>query len=137
MSGIGPDAMRRSVSFDSTILIGLSKDEIDKMLFESAFAADKWFISVITEMEGLSKKGIVANEQAFIRDFFKECKIIPLNRAIKDIAIDFRCQTHLKLPDSIIAATAIRTGSLLVSNDQHLLQAEYPGLRVEGFERKA
>jgi hypothetical protein len=35
-----PDAMQRSVSFDSTILIGLSKDEIDKMLFESAFAKE-------------------------------------------------------------------------------------------------
>jgi predicted nucleic acid-binding protein len=45
---------------------------------------------------------------------------LPLTRAIEDIAIDLRQTRKTKLPDAVIAATAICVGLSLLTLDQHL-----------------
>ena len=74
-------------------------------------------VSVITEMELLSFPKITNAEEKKIRLFLDGCEIIPLNLEIKDKTIELRRKYASKLPDSVIAATAIEKKLTLVTAD--------------------
>lgn len=98
----------------------LDGDEILKEYLE-----DKaFYLSSITELELLSFKGITETEETAIEFFLEECSIVDMNRGIKDISIDLRRNYKLKLPDAIIAATAIFLGIPLISADGHFDKIE-------------
>jgi predicted nucleic acid-binding protein len=98
----------------------LDGDEILKEYLE-----DKaFYLSSITELELLSFKGITETEETAIEFFLEECSIVDMNRGIKDIFIDLRRNYKLKLPDAIIAATAIFLGIPLISADGHFDKIE-------------
>lgn len=64
------------------------------------------YVSYITEMELLSFKNLTPTEEKQIKSFLADCFIVEMNLPIKQAAIRIRKTTGLKLPDSIIAATA-------------------------------
>lgn len=64
------------------------------------------YLSFITEMELLSNPQMKAVEEKHILNFLSECIIIEMNSGIKQKAVQIRKLTGLKLPDSIIAASA-------------------------------
>lgn len=64
------------------------------------------YISFITEMELLSNPKLQAPEEKIIQNFLSACTIIDINADIKRMAIQIRKRSGLKLPDSIIAASA-------------------------------
>jgi len=98
----------------------LDGDEILKEYLE-----DKaFYLSSITELELFSFKGITETEETAIEFFLEECSIVDMNRGIKDISIDLRRNYKLKLPDAIIAATAIFLGIPLISADGHFDKIE-------------
>jgi predicted nucleic acid-binding protein len=90
-------------------------------------------MSIITYIELLSFPDISADEEEQIKEFLPTCEIIPLDDAIVQTTITFRRKTKRKVPDSIIAATAIETGSLLFTRDDHLLKADFPGLKTKSI----
>jgi predicted nucleic acid-binding protein len=49
---------------------------------------------------------------------------------IEQAAIAFRRKTNCKLPDSIIAATAILMEAILLTHDTDLLNCVYDGLKT-------
>ncbi|WP_229213974.1 PIN domain-containing protein [Dyadobacter psychrotolerans] len=51
--------------------------------------------------------------------FLEECAIIDINAGIKEITKQLRRKHKLKLPDAIVAATAIFLGIPLLSADKH------------------
>ena len=135
MSGTsGWKSMRRKIIFDSNVLILLSKGRIDAQRFADAFSRDTWLVSVITRMEVLSKRSLAPGERHFLTAFLSKCKVVGLSRRIIAETIAFRSQLGHKLPDSIIAATAVILDATLISNDAHLLHARYPAISVEPFE---
>ncbi|WP_407900297.1 type II toxin-antitoxin system VapC family toxin [Scytonema sp. NUACC26] len=77
----------------------------------------KYFVSVITEIELLSYPGLYSNEEVQISDFLKSVTIVGLESHIKELAITFRKQYKLRLPDAIIAATAQFLNATLFTND--------------------
>ncbi|MCB0773851.1 MAG: type II toxin-antitoxin system VapC family toxin [Flavobacteriales bacterium] len=64
-------------------------------------------ISFITRMELLSKPGMTRTETRQVEAFADEWPMVELNRAIMDHAILLRREHRIKIPDAIIAATAI------------------------------
>jgi len=74
-------------------------------------------ISLITEMELLSSPRLTSLEEKPIRSFINSCIVAGINNTIKEAAIKIRRETSLKLPDSIIAATAISLGFHLLTAD--------------------
>ncbi len=65
------------------------------------------YISFVTELELLGYKDITSREQNNIKLFLKECIIIDINEEIKKLTIQIKQKNQMKLPDSIIAATAL------------------------------
>ncbi|NMM50773.1 type II toxin-antitoxin system VapC family toxin [Marinigracilibium pacificum] len=63
-------------------------------------------ISFITQLELLSYSNLNDDSEQLIRELLNECIIRDISREIKELTIEFRRKSKLKLPDSIIAATA-------------------------------
>ncbi len=75
------------------------------------------YIPTIVRLELLSKPDITPQEHADILGFLETCRYVQLDIAVADIAADLRRLYRLKTPDSIIAATALFTGSTLVTRN--------------------
>lgn len=78
------------------------------------------YISFITELELLSYKGLTAPERKRISSMLKDFVIVDINNEIKQKTINIRSETNLRLPDSIIAATADYLNITLFTADREL-----------------
>ena len=65
------------------------------------------YVSVISEIEVLSFSGLTIDDRVLLHDFLSKCYLIDLDIAVKEITIKVRSQYKTKLPDAVIAATAI------------------------------
>jgi predicted nucleic acid-binding protein len=75
------------------------------------------YVSYITEMELLGSPKLSAAEERTIGHFLDACFILNMSQEIKNLAIQIRRKSGLKLPDSIIAATAEFNGLSLLTAD--------------------
>jgi hypothetical protein len=94
-----------------------------------------YFVSVISEMELLSYPSLDDAALAQIRSFLSEVTVVELTEEIRELAIGLRRQHTLKLPDAIVAATALSLQAQLVTNDTKLLRV--PGLACQRLELKS
>lgn len=88
-------------------------------------------ISFMTRMELPAYPGLSEQELLDLRRSLDEIETIGMNSEIEEATIQIRRSKTLKLPDAIIAATAIVLGSPLVSNDRAF--RNIAGLEVESF----
>ncbi|WP_426668981.1 type II toxin-antitoxin system VapC family toxin [Mucilaginibacter sp. McL0603] len=65
------------------------------------------FVSIISEIEVLSFPNISTKDSELLKNFLSECYIVDIEPTIKEITIDIRSRFKVKLPDAVIAATAI------------------------------
>jgi predicted nucleic acid-binding protein len=85
-------------------------------------------ISVISEIELLGKKGLTSQETSHIRYLLTGFKSLALTDGIKEIAIDLKQRHTVKVPDAIIAATAIYHEITLITADRGFEKID--GLRL-------
>ena len=81
-------------------------------------------VSVISEIELLGKHEITSEETRIITELLADCSLIELNNPIKNRAIQLRQKQKIKLPDALIAATAIELQIPLVTADKRLERIE-------------
>lgn len=79
-------------------------------------------LSVISEMELLSFSGITAFEEKRIRSLIQDCHVLFLTENVKNKTISLRRTYKIKLPDAIIAATAIENDFQLITADKGFKQ---------------
>jgi hypothetical protein len=77
-------------------------------------------VSIISEIELLGWHKITKHEINEIDILLGNCFVIDLFPSIKDIAIELRQKNKLKIPDTIIAATAIYLEIPLLTADKGL-----------------
>lgn len=77
-------------------------------------------VSVITKMELLSWPSLTGSDEAALQAVLKNLTVFELLSSVQETAIKIRRNTSLKLPDSIISATAIVGGYVLVTDDVKL-----------------
>lgn len=105
-----------NIVLDTNIILYLL--EGDDILVQY-FRDKTFYLSLINEIELVGFKGITEDEEIAIGFFLDECLIVEINQGIKDITIKLRRKYALKLPDAIVAATAIFLGVPLISADKH------------------
>jgi predicted nucleic acid-binding protein len=71
----------------------------------------------MSEMELLGKRGIMPDEVTVIRNLINDCTVIRLTDEIKNLTIALKQQYALKIPDAIIAATALYFELPLITAD--------------------
>jgi predicted nucleic acid-binding protein len=75
------------------------------------------YFSAISEIELLSATHLTQSEIDSIKAFLSLCHRVELTSEIIDQTVTIRRQCHLKIPDAIIAASALHLGAPLVSAD--------------------
>lgn len=109
---------------DTNFILGLLKSE-SQVLAEYAsrrILAGECSYSAITRMELLGFHRITQEEEVLIKQKLEHFSYLPLNKEIEDRVIALRQSRKIKLPDAMIAATALNFGIELLTLDQHLLE---------------
>ena len=73
--------------------------------------------SFINKIELLSFPGLQKNEEIIIQNMLNEFRNIGFDKKIEEKTIDIRKRINIKIPDSIIAATAIIYNCTLVTRN--------------------
>lgn len=76
--------------------------------------------SVITELELLAFPGLLPQEEQAIKVILAQLTRVELDHQVKTETIKVRRNTQMKLPDSIISASAFVAASTLVTDDVKL-----------------
>ncbi len=93
--------------------------------------ADRWaerapegeyHVSVTTELELLSYHRLSPEAEQELERFIVQSAVVDLLERVKSATIRLRRQHRLKLPDSIISATALVLNAVLLTADEKLLK---------------
>jgi predicted nucleic acid-binding protein len=127
--------MRKKLILDSCTIIDFFNDTPDSLDIESLVVQNACAVSFVTKLEVLSSPNLSADEESAIRRFLSRIPILPTNELIEEEVIKIRRSTNLKLPDAIIAATAIAIGAEVVTTDKDFLKCKYPELHMWESDR--
>lgn len=106
-----------SILIDTNIIIYLFQGNQQIIDF---LTGKQLYISSICEIEVLSFPKLTKEEIVEIKRFIQnECVVIELLTNVKDLTIEIRKNYSLKLPDAIIAATALFLKIPLFTKDNH------------------
>lgn len=107
---------------DTNFILGMLKSapEVIAVLSERELRASECAFSAVTRMELLGFPGITRDEQSLITSRLELLAYLPIDKAVEDRAIELRRWRRVKLPDAIIAATALCHGLELLSLDTAL-----------------
>jgi predicted nucleic acid-binding protein len=124
----------RFVLDTNAVIVLAAGDNATTSVLENKLKAADLFISVISEIELLSKPKMAADEEENLRAFLAERTIIiDLTEDVKNETIALRRSVKLKLPDCIVAATAVVLDSVLLTADKELLRLDWSGLKTQSI----
>jgi len=127
----------RFVLDTNAVIVLAAGDNATTSVLENKLKAADLFISVISEIELYSKPKMPADEEENLRAFLAERTIIiDLTEDVKNETIALRRSVKLKLPDCIVAATAIVLDSVLLTADKELLRLNWHGLRTRSLNER-
>jgi hypothetical protein len=107
---------------DTNVVIGLLKQHTAAIALIDAHQLDlnQVAISQITRMELLGYPGLPQAEEQRILSFLQSCNVLVIDNAVEQRAIQLRRHANCKLPDAIIAATALVHQLTLLTLDERL-----------------
>lgn len=91
----------------------LDKHPALKPLIES-----EWFYSFVTEIELKGKFGISSTDLRITKELLETCQKISFSETISVLTIELRQKHRIKIPDAIIAASAIAYNLPLLTFDK-------------------
>lgn len=104
---------------DTNILILYLNGEGDTRTREriEIICSPSFTISIISNWEFLGFRGFSDNDFILAKSFIDNARIISLSPEIVEMTIDLRRNGSIKLPDAIIAATALCENSILITHN--------------------
>lgn len=115
---------------DTNIVLGFLAGRTETTSYLNRQQDSDLYVSTVTRMELLSFPAITPEEEQAVNEFLDCVNVMPLDDRIEDIAIHLRRAARNRLPDAIIAATAIRLDATLVTHDVDLAKITYPDLNT-------
>lgn len=109
---------------DTNVVIGLLKQQTAaiELIETHPFDLNKAAVSQITRMELLGFPSLMPEEEVAILDFLQNCRVLFIDEKIERQAIRLRRTGHCKLPDAIVAATALGHRLTLLTLDERLVK---------------
>ena len=108
--------MEQVVLIDTNVISRYFNNSLDSNLV-SILETSSFKISVITRIELLSWDKYNAKQLELLTDFVSNCDIVSLDDNIIVKTIELRRKYKLKIPDAIIAASALLSNATLISLD--------------------
>jgi predicted nucleic acid-binding protein len=114
-----PTGVGMKYIYDTNIWIDYFSDEdtVIPWFTEEFLSNNQVIISTIIRMELLCFSGLSAKEEARIKECLEQFESIFINSQIEAMTIKIRKQHKVKLPDAIIASTALVEGAILVTRN--------------------
>lgn len=121
---------------DTNVVIGLLKghDPAVTLIGQAGLAAGRVAVSQITRMELLGYSGLTDDEEQAVLRLLSMCKALPITDAVESLAIALRRSGKLRLPDAIIAATALACGAKLLTLDERMARVFAQEVAATGAE---
>jgi predicted nucleic acid-binding protein len=110
---------RMKYLYDTNVFIYYLADEprVDSFFSETFLNLHDILVSPIVRIELLSFSGLSEHEKQSIEDLLSQFNSVPFSREIEDQTIQLKRRHKIKLPDAIIAATALNQDALLVTRN--------------------
>lgn len=107
---------------DTNFILGLLKSSPEALarINDRQIESHQCAYSAITRMELLGFPGITRSEELLILGKLAHLMYLPITPGIENIAINLRRTHKVKLPDAIIAASALSVGAELLTLDRQL-----------------
>ena len=86
------------------------------------------YLSIITEMELYAYHGDNSSALRILNNFLQSVSVINIDEKVKLSTIEIRKKTKLRLPDSIIAASALTYNLPLITADKAFKRVEFMDL---------
>lgn len=120
--------------YDTNIFIYYLADDItvNSWFTEEFLNLHEILVSPIIRIELLSFTGLSKEEEQSIEDLLSQFNTVPLLREIENQTIQIKRQYKIKLPDAIIAATAINQDAFLVTRNISDFKG-ITGLKIENL----
>ncbi|MBD2133704.1 MAG: type II toxin-antitoxin system VapC family toxin [Dolichospermum sp.] len=111
--------------YDTNIFIYYLADDIiaDSWFAEEFVNVHEILLSPIIRIELLSFTGLSKEEEQSIENLLSQFNTVPLSQEIENKTIQLKRNYKIKLPDAIIAATAINQNAILVTRNISDFQA--------------
>ncbi|TAF06586.1 MAG: type II toxin-antitoxin system VapC family toxin [Nostocales cyanobacterium] len=111
--------------YDTNIFIYYLADDtvVDSWFTEEFLNLHAILLSPIIRIELLSFAGLSQEEEECIEDLLSQFTVVSLSQEIEDKTIQLKRNYKIKLPDAIIAATAINQNAILVTRNISDFQA--------------
>lgn len=116
---------------DTNAIISLFKE--NNLVVSEVNIADEVFISIINELEFKSFLNLTSNDKALFDDFASMIIVLdlqPSNIVLKNKIIEIRNKYRLKLPDAIVAASAVVHDALLLTADKDFKKVKELQLKI-------
>lgn len=118
---------------DTNFVLGLLKatPEVVAIVSSRGLIASNCAYSAVTRMELLGYSGLTTQEVQVISDRLSMFIYLPITSEIEDVAIALRRSRKVKLPDAIIASTALHHSLELLTLDKTLYSLA-SAMQIEG-----
>ena len=127
---IGIDMDRHRFLLDTNVIIGTLNHTLDLLAFLDTYPDCEAYVNPIIEIEVLAKPGMSEQEEAEAHALLDAFKWAEIDKPTCEIAVQIRRTKELRLPDALIAASAIILNATVLSNDAHLRDYQYPGYQA-------
>jgi len=120
---------------DSNVIIDTLSRKLDLLAFLDDFPDCEVFINFIVEIEVLSKNDMSKREEADARALLNSFKRAEIDKPVCDLAVQIRRAKELRLPDALIAASAITLNATVLSNDSDLRDYQRAGYKASATRK--
>ncbi len=105
--------------YDTNILIYFLAEELEVLPFfdEGFLSQNEVFISPIVRIELLSFPPLSTEEIEIIEELLLQFDSVVISREVEDLTLMIKRQYKTKLPDAVIAASALQQGACLVTRN--------------------
>jgi len=110
-----------SLFVDTNILIYLINGNPEIV---DSLTGKKLYTSVINEIELRAFPNLTKQEENNILELLGDIKILPLSNEVKEVAIQIKKTSKIKLPDAIVAASAFSENLPLFTADKDFIAIE-------------
>jgi len=115
---------------DTNVIIDTLNNDLDLLAFLESFPDCEIYINPVVAIEVLAKADMSEDEEAAARALLDSFKWIEIDKTVCDVTVQIRRTKELRLPDALIAASAITSNATVLSNDSHLRDYKCAGYAV-------
>jgi len=125
--GTGIEMDKNRFFLDTNVIIDTLNDDLTLLAFLKTLSDCEIYINPIVAIEVLAKSDMSEDEEAAARALLDSFKWTEIDKTVCEIAVQIRRAKELRLPDALIAASAITLNATVLSNDSRLKNYQRPG----------